>query len=57
MNGLVAVPEAARILNRHPSTLAQWRIWGRGPKFLYKGRKVYYKKTELMRWKSQSTKS
>jgi Helix-turn-helix domain len=53
IDGWLTVLEAARVLGVHPGTLAMWRMWGQGPKFVKKRRRVYYKETELQRWLSK----
>jgi hypothetical protein len=51
VNGLITSTEAARILGRHPGTLAMWRMWNRGPKFQKKGRRVFYARADVERFK------
>lgn len=50
MNGTLTTTEAARLLKRHPGTLAMWRVWGHGPKFQRRGRKVFYRVRDLNQW-------
>lgn len=38
------------------STLAHWRLFGTGPKFIKHGKFVYYDRAELERYKKESAK-
>jgi len=43
--------EAAAVLGTNPTTLAEWRRKGTGPKFEFAGgRKFYYLLSDLVRW-------
>jgi Helix-turn-helix domain len=50
MNKLLTTAEAAKFLGVHPGTLTVWRVWRRGPKFMRRGRRVFYRKSELIKW-------
>ena len=50
MNGLLTPVRAAHVIGVHPNTLANWRVWKRGPKFLKRGGRVFYQEHELKRW-------
>jgi hypothetical protein len=41
-DALLTVDEAAAILRCSPSSLNKWRLTGRGPKFVFVGRRVRY---------------
>jgi len=42
------LPEVvAQMLNKTPASLAQWRHYGRGPKYHKIGRKVMYKQSDV----------
>jgi Helix-turn-helix domain len=51
MNDLLTSAQAAFILRKHPNTLAQWRMWNRGPRFQKKGRRVFYARSDVERFK------
>lgn len=55
MNGLLTCSEAARLLGKHPGTLANWRLWCKGPKFVQKGRRVFYKREDVERYKRRQS--
>lgn len=42
--------DAARKLGVNPGTLANWRHWGLGPKFVKRGARVFYQEKELERF-------
>ena len=42
--------EAARLLGKHPMTLTNWRMWGRGPQYVRQGRRILYRMADLKRW-------
>jgi predicted DNA-binding transcriptional regulator AlpA len=44
---LLDVAEAARLLHIKPGTLAQWRVYGKGPRFVRLGRAVRYTQKDL----------
>jgi len=52
MNGTKDIPpaEAARKLGVNPGTLANWRHWGMGPKFVKRGSRVWYTERDLERF-------
>lgn len=51
MSELLTPNEAARIVRLSPNTLAKWRHYGTGPKFVKVGtRRVLYLKCELDAW-------
>jgi len=50
--------EAAQMLRLHPTTLATWRVEGRGPKFLKLGeRKVRYRESDIEAWLEEQTRT
>ena len=49
--------EAAHLLRVSPVTLARWRISGCGPCFRKFGRKVVYRKRDLLVWAKQQTRT
>jgi transposase-like protein len=44
---------AARKLGVHPGTLANWRQWGFGPKFIKRGHRVWYAEKDLERFSKE----
>ena len=42
--------EAALYLERKPATLQWWRSRGKGPRYIKKGKFVYYQKKDLDNW-------
>jgi hypothetical protein len=52
MNGFLTNTEAAKVLGKHPATLANWRTWHRGPKFTKKGRRILYREADIKRWQA-----
>lgn len=40
---LLSTGEVAKALGVHPGTVTNWRAWGIGPKYVRKGRRVFYK--------------
>lgn len=42
--------QAAEYVGQKPGTLRQWRTLGRGPAYHKKGRRVFYKKSDLDAW-------
>jgi predicted DNA-binding transcriptional regulator AlpA len=52
----LTTPEAAHYLRLKPSTLAQWRYFGRGPRYIKLGSKVQYFQSDLDDWLEQQTK-
>jgi hypothetical protein len=41
---------AAKVLGVHPGTLANWRSLGVGPKFIRRGKRVWYTLRDLNRY-------
>ncbi len=46
---------AAALLNLSPSTLAKWRVSGKGPKFVKLGSRVGYRTSDLEDWLDAQT--
>ena len=46
-------PEAAKFLKMSTSTLAKWRHYGKGPRFLKCGSAVLYRREDLEAWLNQ----
>lgn len=42
--------QAAEHVGQKPGTLRQWRTLGRGPAYHKKGRRIFYKKSDLDAW-------
>lgn len=49
---LLSPDSASAYLQVLPSTLAEWRMSGRGPSYLRVGRRVYYRQHEIDGWLS-----
>jgi hypothetical protein len=47
--------EAAPLVGVAPKTLENWRIAGRGPRFIKAGRKVVYDPRDIASWKSANS--
>lgn len=47
---LIAPETAAAYLRCNPRTLAEWRIRGRGPKYVRAGRRAFYRQSDLDTW-------
>lgn len=47
---LIAPETAAAYLRCNPRTLAEWRIRGRGPRYVRAGRRAFYRKSDLDTW-------
>ena len=47
---LVPDGETARLLDKKRNTLAGWRCAGEGPAFVKVGRRVYYRRADIMAW-------
>lgn len=48
---LLSTAEAAHYLGLHPTTLATWRVEGRGPRYFKVGaRKVRYRADDIETW-------
>lgn len=45
--------QAASYVGQKPATLRQWRTLGKGPAYHKKGRRVFYKKSDLDAWMAQ----
>lgn len=50
---LFSTSDASRILRVSPQTLANWRVIGKGPKFVKKGVYVFYPEDEIVAFKKQ----
>ena len=58
MTQLLSTIEAAQRLRIHPTTLATWRVEGRGPKFVKIGvRKVGYRESDVEAWLDKQTRT
>lgn len=56
MDKLLSTLETARYLDIHPTTLATWRVEGRGPRFIKLGnRKVRYRSEDITAWLDKNT--
>lgn len=59
MNGeadnLLSAVQAAKRLGIHPGTLANWRAWGLGPKFVRIGRLVRYRLEDVKAFKREGS--
>jgi hypothetical protein len=42
--------QAAVVIGVKPTTLATWRHFGRGPKYLKIGRSCFYRRDDIDRW-------
>jgi excisionase family DNA binding protein len=49
-DGLLTVAEAADLLRLPPGTLRTWRSLNRGPKSLKLGRRVLYRRGDVVEW-------
>ena len=47
---LMSTEEVAKVLNRPPRTLRQWRYLGVGPKYLKVGAAVRYRSNDVENW-------
>jgi hypothetical protein len=47
---LLSQEEAAVVLGVKPPTLAQWRFYGKGPRYIRVGRSAFYKLQDVNRW-------
>jgi hypothetical protein len=47
---LVPASEVARVLRQKLATLTTWRHEKRGPAYLKVGRKVFYRRSDIMLW-------
>lgn len=54
---LVRAKDAAKILDRSPRTLANWRVMGRGPKFVGSGSGLRYRLSDLTAWIDANTRT
>ena len=54
---LVTVNEAAAILRCSTHSLNRWRLTGGGPKFVYVGRRVRYRRADLAAFIAASTRN
>jgi predicted DNA-binding transcriptional regulator AlpA len=49
-DGVLTEREACQIIKLAPTTLAHWRMTGKGPPFYKLGRSVRYPRRELINW-------
>jgi hypothetical protein len=47
---LLTPDQAGAFLRVHPRTLANWRVLGRGPRYLRVGRRPFYREKDLETW-------
>lgn len=47
---LLTTWEASEYLKCNPRTLAEWRMNGRGPRYVRAGRRAFYRQTDLDEW-------
>lgn len=52
---LLSIDDVMRITGKSRQTLASWRFYGKGPKFVKLGHSVAYKRTDLDRWIDRHT--
>jgi hypothetical protein len=57
LDQLLTVGEAAAILRCSPHSLNRWRLTGDGPKFVYVGRRVRYRRADLIAFIAASTRN
>ena len=50
-------PELAKRLRLHVVTLANWRVKGKGPKFVKFGRAIRYPLSRVEAWETEQTRS
>jgi hypothetical protein len=55
LDPLLTVREAAQVLRCSVALLNRWRLNGRGPKFIYVGRRVRYAQADLVDFIDHST--
>jgi len=53
--GNLLTPQEAFPNGPAPQTLANWRVQGKGPKFVKVGRLVFYDTEDLAAWRRQNT--
>ena len=53
---LLTAEETAKLLKVHPATLGNWRVSGRGPRFVRIGRRVRYSVIDLESYVADRTK-
>lgn len=51
----LSAADAARHLGISPSTLAKWRLSGKGPRYVKAGRRVLYRPADLDAWQAENT--
>jgi predicted DNA-binding transcriptional regulator AlpA len=49
-NELIENEDAAKVLRVKPATLNTWRTHGYGPEFLKVGRRVLYRRSDVLAW-------
>lgn len=49
-NDLITLPEAAELLRTSEATLRFWRYEGTGPRSAKLGRRVVYRRSEILQW-------
>lgn len=55
MSDLLPTPEAASYLRLSPRTLENWRVRGRGPRYVKLGDQVRYVRGDLDAWVDENT--
>lgn len=50
MDEMLAPTEAAALIKSTASTLADWRFKGKGPRFYRLGKRVFYRRADLVAW-------
>lgn len=54
MEKLLTTKEAAPPCGVEPHTMENWRLIGKGPKFIRAGRKIVYDPADIERWKASN---
>jgi excisionase family DNA binding protein len=50
----MSVKEAANYLGCAEQTMANWRMRGKGPRYIKRGGRVFYRRSDLDAWEQQS---
>jgi hypothetical protein len=53
LHGILSEQEAGRYLDLAPGTLRNWRMSGRGPRYVQFGRRIGYRVEDLQVWAEQ----
>jgi hypothetical protein len=53
MNEYLTRNEVAGRWGLHPGTLANWSVWGRGPKPIRSGRRIVYRRCDIERYEAE----